>query len=157
MSVWVDFIEAQLTEDERVGRAATEGGSWKAKRLDGDELFDGPFTAIYTVGFPWRETARCVGTSEVARSVVSSEGEHIARHDPARVLADVAAKRRILARHKPGDPKLFGWAPNWCEGCGYEGEAGDPRTEDIDDCPEIRDLASTWADHEDYPGRAVTT
>jgi len=51
---------------------------------------------------------------------------HVALHDPARVLREVAAKRRILARHV-ADP----WP-----------------------CDDMLDLASPYADHPDFPRRA---
>lgn len=84
--------------------------------------------------------------------------EHIARHDPARVLREVAAKRRVLERHRPAshpnyrfydtDPIVY-----TCVGCGYDTNScgeHEPRAEDINDCPELRDIAAIYADHEDY-------
>jgi hypothetical protein len=74
-------------------------------------------------------------------------GPHIARHDPARVLAEVAAKRRVMARHfTPPSPVRIYAA---CEGCGYD--YGDiSQRYDIGDCPELRDMAAVYADHPDY-------
>lgn len=40
-----------------------------------------------------------------------------------------------------------------CVGCGYDTNScgeHEPRTEDINDCPELRDIAAIYADHEDY-------
>ncbi|WP_405662004.1 DUF6221 family protein [Streptomyces sp. NBC_01166] len=51
---------------------------------------------------------------------------HVALHDPARVLREIEAKRRILARH-----------------------ARDPWP-----CHNLRDLASPYTDHPDYPAQA---
>lgn len=51
--------------------------------------------------------------------------QHVATHDPARVLRETAAKRRILARH-----------------------ARDPWPND-----DLRDLASPYTDHPDFPAR----
>ncbi|GGK32137.1 hypothetical protein GCM10011583_74870 [Streptomyces camponoticapitis] len=51
---------------------------------------------------------------------------HVALHDPARVLREIEAKRRILARH-----------------------ARDPWP-----CHDLRDLALPYADHPDFPSRA---
>lgn len=54
---------------------------------------------------------------------------------PARVLAEVAAKRRIVQLHVSGEA--------WCDHCAGPG--------DIDDsCPTLRALASVYADHPDY-------
>ncbi|MBI0293308.1 hypothetical protein JBE04_02035 [Streptomyces sp. PRKS01-29] len=60
----------------------------------------------------------------------------------AAVLRRCEADRRILARHTI-DPDmahshLFATA---CHGCGTEGDCDDPATENINDCPELRDLA----------------
>lgn len=87
MSDLVTWLRAQLDEDERVAREAIlvvaesfnalgdrwlwGGGGGKGVPLD---LFD-----ALDVG-EWMEPI----------------GQHIARHDPAHVLADVAAKRAIL-------------------------------------------------------------
>jgi Family of unknown function (DUF6221) len=64
------------------------------------------------------------------------EGEHIARHDPARVLREVEAGRRIVARHRDcGDGMGY---------CGDGGHGGDVL------CPDMADLLVRWADHPDY-------
>lgn len=81
---------------------------------------------------------------------------HIARHDPARVLREVAAKRRIVARHRPtrgydGD-RTDGLV---CQVCAAEDHSGglDGRAYPCDD---LRDLASVWLGHPDYePAWAV--
>jgi hypothetical protein len=75
----IAFITARLDEDERVARDATPG--------------------------PWTDfSSRSYGVEQAAegRRVVAErvhdydDAAHIARHDPARVLRDVAAKRRLL-------------------------------------------------------------
>ncbi|MFC9268933.1 hypothetical protein ACFTXJ_14320 [Streptomyces zhihengii] len=52
------------------------------------------------------------------------------------------ADRRILARHRvdpdASDSRLFATA---CDGCGTEGECDDPVIENVNDCPELLDLA----------------
>lgn len=65
-----------------------------------------------------------------------------------RLLADIAAKRRVIARHRPATREDLGWSVHAgaCFGCGTEGEFADPRTRDINDCPELRDLAAPYAD-----------
>ena len=62
---------------------------------------------------------------------------HIARHDPARVLAEVEAKRRIVRAHA-----------KWCEGrC----EAKYPEGGfDAAHYWSIKSLAAAYADHPDY-------
>ena len=82
----------------------------------------------------------------------SAQREHIARHDPARVLREVAAKRAILALHQPYTIGLFGsrQAPR-CEVCLSERERypefweGDPWP-----CATVRVLLAEYSDREDY-------
>lgn len=71
---------------------------------------------------------------------------HIERYGPARVLREVAAKRAILARHKP----LHGRYGLCCAHC----------SRDIDSpglgvpwpCADVRDLVTAWSGHPDYSG-----
>ncbi len=62
-------------------------------------------------------------------------GEHIARHDPARVLAECAAKRAVVALA-------------WAYGDGPE----HPRTLALA-ADTLRHLATAYADHPDYDER----
>jgi hypothetical protein len=86
MTDLVEFVRAALDEDERVARAA-EPAPWTAheEAADPDEGYvAGPdgYVLVYNEG-----------------TVSLGTAAHIARHDPARVLADVAAKRAILELH----------------------------------------------------------
>lgn len=78
----------------------------------------------------------------------SSAAGHIARHDPARVLAEVAAKRRILELHRRADAEPWwpaGAGPAaYCIGCGgsFQEEAMVP---DANDCPVVRLLAAPYS------------
>ncbi|MFK0222348.1 DUF6221 family protein [Streptomyces vinaceus] len=71
---------------------------------------------------------------------------HVALHDPARILREVEAKRRVLARHvlspATGDPELP-WDNR--DDCQYDGETWP--------CDDLLDLASPYGDHPDYPRR----
>jgi hypothetical protein len=76
--------------------------------------------------------------------------EHIARHDPARVLAEVAARRRRLERHRPEVTEYYdrhGQIATFtaCEICGNGGN-----TDDAWPCVELLDDAAPFAGHEDY-------
>ncbi|MFF2077175.1 DUF6221 family protein [Kitasatospora sp. NPDC058162] len=62
---------------------------------------------------------------------------HIARHDPARVLREVAAKRRILARHAPGPAGA----------CRHDRNRWP--------CADVRDLLPPYADHPDFHPRWI--
>lgn len=74
----VAFLRARLDEDERVALDALPLGHWEVRGRHHVYKANGPPSlppvASYAIG----------------------EAEHIARHDPARVLADVAAKRAIV-------------------------------------------------------------
>lgn len=75
-------------------------------------------------------------------SVFSAAGDaaHVMRHDPARVLREVAAKRAILAEHDDRCcvKDVSGYSvQEWYD------PADDP-------CPTIRALAAIWNDHPDY-------
>ena len=140
----VEFLEARLDEQEAAAKAAaTESGGehWRASdsglySQDDPSNYPGPFLAdAYGYTDP-------------------TIGGHIAHWDPARVLAEVAAKRRVLARHHPRQPP-----DRWCDGCGEDKGGGGgrgrymwitPRVLHINDCPELRDLAAPYADHPDY-------
>ncbi|MEV7654659.1 hypothetical protein AB0O39_10855 [Streptomyces anulatus] len=76
---------------------------------------------------------------EVERLI--EEGEYPLSQDDG-VRRRCEADRRILARHRvdpdAADSRLFATA---CEGCGTEGECFDPVTDNVNDCPELLDLA----------------
>ena len=79
----------------------------------------------------------------ITQQVDATEAEaHAVLVDPTPLLRRCEADRRILARHRvdadAADSRLFATA---CEGCGTEGESYDPVTENINDCPELLDLA----------------
>jgi hypothetical protein len=81
MDELVQFLRARLDEDEQTARRA--GGAWA----------DGPAAN-------WVTAASSGDASEPAHRValVVADGEraHIVRHDPARVLRDIEAKRDLL-------------------------------------------------------------
>jgi hypothetical protein len=99
----VQWLTAALDDDERIARAAA------------DELGGTP------LGAEWRYDDRSVETSRERDLVaVGSQdfmeprvGAHIAEHDPARVLREIAAKRKRIALHQP-EP---GQHPDFC---GYD-------------------------------------
>jgi hypothetical protein len=61
---------------------------------------------------------------------------------PEAVLRRCEADRRILARHNVDPARADDWqtATN-CEGCSFSGYLDLPNTENINDCPELLDLA----------------
>lgn len=133
----VEFIEARIDEDEEDARAAA---GWD---LSGRVRDDGLWS---------REGVNSVVDSS-RRMVVYGDGptpgdaqvDHIARHDPARVLRQCAALREWLERAKPfddcrGHPEP--WLPHGDYGPGY--------CRQPDDSEDLCVLAAIWSDHPDY-------
>jgi len=125
-----EFLAARLDEDDATANAAAGRSSaeWHPSPYADDpheypgsgEVLDAKGdVVIYDEGTP-----------------SGPEAKHIARHDPARVLREVAAGRTILRRHKPvrSSGKLQ------CEGC----------LTTFWPCPDLEDLATIWSDHPNY-------
>jgi hypothetical protein len=74
----IAFLRARLDEDERIAR----GVQWDSSGNTLDWRL--PFSATVEVG------------TEAFTTDDSAIAAHVARHDPARVLAEVDAKRRII-------------------------------------------------------------
>jgi hypothetical protein len=88
----VAFIKDRLDDDEFVARQALhpdakEPGVWMAEPHDSDDNDpDRCHIAEDRKGHYW----------SVAHEVFIPNAEHIARHDPARVLSEIAAKRGVV-------------------------------------------------------------
>lgn len=76
----VAFVRACLDADEAAARAATPG----------------PWT-LWDRGVGWEINE--LPEVHDGTTFRKPDAEHIARHDPTRVLADVAAKRRLVSLH----------------------------------------------------------
>jgi hypothetical protein len=83
----VEFLLARLDEDEAVARAA--------------------WTPNWPDPLSWFVEEELVGRMDAEMDIehfgsagTKADARHIARHDPARVLAEVAAKRAILDKHR---------------------------------------------------------
>jgi hypothetical protein len=110
-----DFLLARIAEDEaNVAAILRQDPNWEA---DGDGVFDRPDRRIAYVRGDYAAT-------------------HIAHWDPARVLAECEAKRRVVELHRTDatDPEVI-----VCAVCLY----GPP-------CETLRLLALPYADHPDY-------
>lgn len=142
-----EFLLARIAEDEADARAAIDperpGTHWQWVRNHDDVPTPAPTWDDGSVGLRTVEhfPTPVVGPlpAFVLNHVEMDEpraAPHIARHDPARVLAECEAKRLIVHRHH---------APHECPGNGpqtyYRTELG---------CPTVRDLALPYADHPDY-------
>jgi Family of unknown function (DUF6221) len=127
----IAFLAARLDEDEAAAKAAQAPSPWKAAVHESDHWIVTDATGeplIYDEGTPSLE-----------------EAAHIARHDPARVLRDVAAKRAILAEHGPASG---GRDADRCRVCTavHDGHATRFRAP----CPTLLFLAAIWSDHAAY-------
>lgn len=114
MDELVRWLGKQLDDDERAARAATPG-PWHAQ--------DGGVVSDDDEQWPVAET-------QSARD--REDRVHIARHDPARVLREIDAKRRIIDQHKRYAAERRRMMGGW-----------DPQS---DDSPILAALASVYAD-----------
>lgn len=79
----VTFLTARLDEDEAVAKAASK---WH----------ESPWRTNAVTNEPAALAVRSYDDGVVASPVLDVAAAHIARHDPARVLREVEAKRRIV-------------------------------------------------------------
>lgn len=104
------FIAARLDEDEAIARAAGDATPPPWHAAGGDIMS--------------RADGRCAANAD------GPEAPHIARHDPARVLREVAAKRAMVAE--------------CVRTCEYE-DYGHALAGAV-----IKVMAAAWSDHPDY-------
>lgn len=175
-----EFLLARIAEDEAAARAATPGPWewWNLEGVDQGWSDNGPnlhrtsdewkrceYFCTWTdgdtdhrgekgkPGHEHKATTEVIGSwghDAWGISIEPADAEHIARHDPARVLAECAAKRSIVGMHQP--MKDDGWVSGeshgylWCSSCGsvdYDSPVPYP-------CPTLRALAAVYADHPEY-------
>ncbi|MCC3277548.1 DUF6221 family protein [Arthrobacter sp. zg-Y20] len=127
------FLLARIAEDEAVARAAVRrDGRWHVDQghpLD-ESVVQGDIH-IYDEGGHTAEQAL-----------------HIATHDPARVLAECAAKRAIVELHELGPDDRSAGKEQGCMICGeWDDYSGWGIT---GPCATLRALAAVHADHPDY-------
>jgi hypothetical protein len=108
----VAWLRQQLDEDERWAKTADEG-PWKVGVTSGMAYANGQWaygsdTVRYEGGEVWPQRRKIRGShvsgqkcliatmEDCGLSSREANAEHIARHDPARVLREVEAKRRII-------------------------------------------------------------
>lgn len=113
----VTFLRARLDEDEAVARRVKS--SW---RQIGE-------TGVIVASEGGR-------AEECANGNWAGIAEHIVRHDPERVLAEVEAKRQILDQNERYTAERRRMMGGW-----------DPQS---DDSPILAALATVYADHPDY-------
>lgn len=146
MSDLTDFLLARIAEDEAVARAASPS-PWQygdVASVAGGSLYD----KTRMIGdLHYEHLGNHDGS--IVRHLLSDEadanGAHIARHDPARVLAECEAKRRIVEEHalvRIDRPDLH---PDACAACGCH-ETYPTRWP----CRTLRYIATAYADHPSY-------
>ena len=128
-----EFLVARLDEREAAAKAAP-GNAWVAHAEDdvaGASVYDEQWLLLnpthYDHDEPYSSRPGARGPMYIERAR-DQLADHIARHDPAHVLADVAAKRAIVAR---AEAYLHG-----------------PRH--LEAMAAVRHLAAIDADHPDY-------
>lgn len=102
MTDLAEFLLARIAEDEAAAKRAC--GQYRSRRWHVDKLEE---TVLWYPPEPdaaeaERRHGLTVTADQWRGQTIESAGDqiapHIARHDPARVLADCAAKRRIIER-----------------------------------------------------------
>lgn len=144
----VEFLRARLDEDEKVARAAS-GAPWEASVPN----------MVHVNAAAQRENRAFRTLGHVANTECAEYQLHIARHDPARVLAEVKAKRQIVDLHGIVHREI-GWLADGEEEHGEIPVCGlcvpkhshYQRREDVPEgaCLTVRHLALPYADHPDY-------
>jgi len=117
-----EFLAARLDEDESAANGCMNCGR---------PIRRGATSTGYThgrTGGDW-QGVRCPGKITGA----------LPWPDPARVLREVEAKRRILERHRD-----CGSGVGYCDDGGHGSDGEDPG------CAEMEDLAAPYSDHPDY-------
>jgi hypothetical protein len=124
----VEFLRAREAEREQAAQAALQG-PW-VRGTEREHLVD---HVLYG------QSSWSGHLGQVANFEVAHNGEanvvHIARHDPAWVLHDVAIKRRIIDTHEGSHE-----CPSEYDNCGWA----------VGDCTTLRLLALSEAGHPDY-------
>ena len=133
MSDIAAFLSARLDEDEALARQAAQvaGPDWTWK-TEVPEGWDAP--TDYVISPAGALLLDTMGGIE-------GEAPHVARHDPARVLREVEAKRNILARYEDcltrQEDQDYPYAPAAEQAREYEDFV-------------LPNLVAAWSDHPDY-------
>lgn len=131
------YLLARLDEDEQVAQATRPHGL-KPAVWGVEPWYDGTEERCDLRDYP-------LGDLTFRGGLEVTTAAHIARWDPARVLAEVEAKRRIVEHHLPERPDLQKYEPQACAVCVYD-NAGT----ELFPCPTLRLLAQPYAEREDF-------
>ncbi|MBJ6623516.1 DUF6221 family protein [Streptomyces sp. DHE17-7] len=131
----VQWLRAQLDEDERTARAAG-GAAWEELPVSG---------WVHTSPLPSSEWQPPGYDHHVASAPLAEDRAHIVAHDPARVLREIDAKRLIMECHEPWTEVR---GDTICGRCGREHIDGRPGGHFP--CQTMRLLALPYADRPGY-------
>jgi hypothetical protein len=149
----VEFLRARLDEDEAAANAAP-GSTWTTfsqSDIAGASVYDEQWRLLSPAHY---DHDNALGAKRGPRYIEDARDQlvaHIARHDPARVLAEVEAKRRILDEHTKDSICVDG--RECCKRCVVDIEiAWDEAFAAMEPipCPTVRLLALPYAEHPDY-------
>lgn len=145
-----DFIAARLDEDEQIARNASSpvpvGGERETWSYDREAF------AVRTNHGRWNVATRRDDPADSREiHMTDSYGEHIARHDPARVLREVAAKRRIL--ELADEASCWDMTVDTDRRVGSRDTTEEPYIGDLI----LRQLAQAYNDHPDFNPEWRTT
>lgn len=168
MTNLVDFLRARLDEDERIARAASgstvvgEPGNWQPSP-GGDEWeacagdIEEELLVALRPGLPrppevmsgyWGAWVSNDPTHDPAAGSAMPALTHAARHDPARVLAEVSAKRQQIDEHRPSRPPYMPHHTRGCSTC-TTAQAWDDLANEAN-CRTLRLLALPYVAHPEY-------
>jgi len=147
----VDFLMQRIAEDEALARGAIQDGGKAGPWLVGADT-----AAHLDPNTVFRPSSWAGNIVHACSTYFTGDDQldvarHIARHDPARVLAECTSKRQIIARHavddslewvNPVDGPAFREREFSCGICGWF-PAGTA-------CGTVQDLALPYAGHPDY-------
>lgn len=121
MTELTEFLLARIKEDEMVARAAIDPESpgktwhWVTTQTDTPVAHGDALEALIHQRISLRTTEEfptsagnlpAFAINEVDEIATAGVADHIARHDPARVLAECAAKRAIVERESGSRTKI---------------------------------------------------
>lgn len=131
------FLLAQLALDEAAAKAA-------------QLRFPGPWDRAVAPDSPLPSAVSLYDSLDESFGVIrgSYAADHIARHDPARVLREVAAKRAILAEHGPS--RRDASRCRVCTAITHTGMGHADARRFRAPCPTLLFLAAVYSDHPDY-------
>lgn len=135
----VAFLNARLDEEQRIADDS-QGGPWWIDQRKDHRLIGSP-----------RDPHMVVIWEEIG--IHKSTPEHIATWNPARVLAEIATKRAILAEHThgPAIQQDHGQTDDFgCRTCHNDVHCGETIAHGW--CDTVRLMAAVYADHSDFDG-----